>query len=298
MKRDAWLGASAWSTMAAAVAGLAMAVPAEAAPQQEREHRQWSGHQRSLRSDRNPQRSARPAAVRSQRQAAPERPRRSSQSAPKNWAEARARIANQREDRRGTTRTPTVRTNRSDQNERSHAWKSPDRRSSQDRDQYRNRDRDHETRSSRDRQRAERERNRERQRWERDRRNHDRWERNRDRERYERHRASRNNYRDWNRHAWRNDHRYNWRSYRARHRSTYRIGRYYAPYHGYSYRRFGIGIRLGSLFYSSRYWINDPWAYRLPAVYGPYRWVRYYDDVLLVNVYTGEVADVIYDFFW
>jgi len=26
--------------------------------------------------------------------------------------------------------------------------------------------------------------------------------------------------------------------------------------------------------------------------------VRYYDDVILVDVYTGEVLDVIYDFFW
>jgi len=26
--------------------------------------------------------------------------------------------------------------------------------------------------------------------------------------------------------------------------------------------------------------------------------VRYYDDVVLVDTYTGEVVDVIYDFFW
>ena len=60
----------------------------------------------------------------------------------------------------------------------------------------------------------------------------------------------------------------------------------------------GIGFTLGNLFYSDRYWLNDPWQYRLPEVYGPYRWVRYYDDVLLVNTYSGEVVDVIYDFFW
>lgn len=52
------------------------------------------------------------------------------------------------------------------------------------------------------------------------------------------------------------------------------------------------------MFYSSRYWIDDPWQYRLPDVYGPYRWVRYYDDALLVDVYSGEVVDVIHDFFW
>ena len=50
--------------------------------------------------------------------------------------------------------------------------------------------------------------------------------------------------------------------------------------------------------FGNRYWINDPWQYRLPAVYGPYQWVRYYDDVLLVDTYTGEVVDVIHNFFW
>ena len=73
---------------------------------------------------------------------------------------------------------------------------------------------------------------------------------------------------------------------------------YYSPYRNHRYTRFSIGFSLGSLFYSNRYWINDPWQYRLPEVYGPYRWVRYYDDALLVNIYTGEVVDVIYSFFW
>ena len=72
----------------------------------------------------------------------------------------------------------------------------------------------------------------------------------------------------------------------------------YVPYRNWSYRRISVGFTLGSLFYGSRYWINDPWRYRLPEVYGPYRWVRYYDDVLLVDMYSGQVVDVIYDFFW
>ena len=112
--------------------------------------------------------------------------------------------------------------------------------------------------------------------------------------------AQRNRYghdRDWNR-SWRNNHRYDWYSYRRYNPSIYRWGSYYAPYRGYSYHRLSIGFFLDSLFYSSRYWINDPWQYRLPDVYGPYRWVRYYDDALLVNVYSGEVVDVIHNFFW
>lgn len=102
----------------------------------------------------------------------------------------------------------------------------------------------------------------------------------------------------WN-DRWRNDRRYDWRSYRTSHRHLYRLPRYYAPPGwGYGYRRFTIGFRLNTLLYSSRYWINDPFYYRLPAVYGPYRWVRYYNDALLVDIYTGQVVDVIHDIFW
>ncbi len=96
---------------------------------------------------------------------------------------------------------------------------------------------------------------------------------------------------------WRRDHRYDWRSYRDRNRSLFRFGSYYDPY-GYSYRRFSIGFNLWPSYYGSNYWLNDPWMYRLPPAYGPYRWVRYYDDALLVNIYTGQVVDVINNFFW
>lgn len=106
-----------------------------------------------------------------------------------------------------------------------------------------------------------------------------------------------NDHRQWNR-DWRSNHRYDWNSYRRHNPSIYQWGSYYAPYRGYSYRRLSIGFFLDSLFFSSSYWINDPWQYRLPDVYGPYRWVRYYDDALLVNIYSGEVVDVINNFFW
>ena len=105
-------------------------------------------------------------------------------------------------------------------------------------------------------------------------------------------------YRRWDNRGWRNDNRYDWYRYRASNRSLFRLGRYYAPYRGYSYSRLGIGFRLESLFYSSRYWINDPWQYRLPDVYGPYRWIRYYNDALMVDIYSGEVVDSINNFFW
>ena len=46
------------------------------------------------------------------------------------------------------------------------------------------------------------------------------------------------------------------------------------------------------------YWINDPWRYRLPpAGYGQ-RWVRHYDDVLLIDTRRGVVLRVINSFYW
>lgn len=110
-------------------------------------------------------------------------------------------------------------------------------------------------------------------------------------------RDGRRDDRRWDR-RWRDDRRYNWSDYRRSHRHIYRMGPYYAPYHGYSYRRLSIGFFMDSMFFSSRYWINDPGYYRLPPAYGGYRWVRYYDDALLVDIYSGEVVDVIHNFFW
>jgi len=96
---------------------------------------------------------------------------------------------------------------------------------------------------------------------------------------------------------WRRDQRYDWRDYRNNNRQIYRLGRYYDPF-GYGYQRLNIGFTLFSGYYQSNYWLNDPYQYRLPPVNGPYRWVRYYDDAVLVDIYTGEVVDVIQRFFW
>lgn len=123
--------------------------------------------------------------------------------------------------------------------------------------------------------------------------NGDRADRDRDGRRDWRDRGHR---RDWSR-DWRRDDRYNWYSYRNRYGSLFRLGRYYDPY-GYRYRRFSIGFSLWPSYYRSSFWLNDPWRYRLPPTYGPYRWVRYYDDALLVNIYTGQVVDVVYNVFW
>ena len=104
-------------------------------------------------------------------------------------------------------------------------------------------------------------------------------------------------FRRWDR-GWRSNRTYNYTDYRRANRFAYRPGPYYAPYRSHRYNRLQSGFFLDSLFFQSRFFINDPYAYRLPPAYGPYRWVRYYDDVILVDTYSGEVVDVIYDFFW
>ena len=102
----------------------------------------------------------------------------------------------------------------------------------------------------------------------------------------------------WDR-GWRRDDRYDWNRYRQQNRGLYRLPRYYAPSGwSYGYRRFGVGVRLNSFLFGSNYWINDPFYYRLPEVWGSYRWVRYYNDALLVDVRSGQVVDVEYDIFW
>ena len=102
----------------------------------------------------------------------------------------------------------------------------------------------------------------------------------------------------WDR-TWRSDRRYDYGAYRTRNRSAYRLPRYYAPRgYGYGYRRYSVGVTLGRGLYAQNYWIADPYAYRLPAARGPYRWVRYYNDALLIDIRTGSVVDSVNDLFW
>jgi len=105
-----------------------------------------------------------------------------------------------------------------------------------------------------------------------------------------------NDRRDWSR-DWRNDRRYGWQDYRNSNRRVFRMPRYVAPRYGYTYRRWSPGYRIDPWFYGADYWISDPFYYRLPPAYGDYRWVRYYDDVALVDVRTGLIVDIIYSFF-
>lgn len=83
-------------------------------------------------------------------------------------------------------------------------------------------------------------------------------------------------------------------------------GRYYNPVFGpafryppgYAYRRWSIGAFLPGLFVGSTYYYDD---WRTLGIGRPppgRRWVRYGPDLLLVNVRTRRVEDVIYGAFY
>ncbi|WP_033922584.1 RcnB family protein [Sphingomonas sp. 37zxx] len=101
----------------------------------------------------------------------------------------------------------------------------------------------------------------------------------------------REDVRDRNRAYGRND----WRAYRNTHRNLYAGGNWRAPFR---YNQFRPGVRIAPAYYGQRYLINDPWRYRLPPVRGNQRWVRHYNDVVLVDQRRGIVVDVIRGFYF
>jgi hypothetical protein len=68
--------------------------------------------------------------------------------------------------------------------------------------------------------------------------------------------------------------------------------------HGWAYRRWIVGATLPGLFLASAYYYAG-WAdLGLPPPEPGFQWVRYGPDLLLVNVGTGQVADVVYGAFY
>ncbi len=85
------------------------------------------------------------------------------------------------------------------------------------------------------------------------------------------------------------------REYRQNHRAVYNRGKWNAPFR---YQRWDVGAQMRKNYYAPRYYINNPRYYRLPPAAANQRWVRHYDDVMLVNVRTGRVLEVHRGFFW
>ncbi|VXC93908.1 RcnB family protein [Sphingomonas sp. 8AM] len=97
---------------------------------------------------------------------------------------------------------------------------------------------------------------------------------------------------------WQRDRR-EWRAdmqqWRAGHRDLYARGGWQAPFR---YQAFRPGGRIAPSYYGTRYVIADPWRYRLPTAPGRARWVRHYDDALLVDQRRGIVLDVVRGFYF
>lgn len=88
-----------------------------------------------------------------------------------------------------------------------------------------------------------------------------------------------------------------WRDYRRTHGDVYRQGAYNGP-RGYRYRPVAVGYRFAPGYYSRNYWVSDYGRYRLPRPGFNQQWVRYGDDVVLVNLRTGRVVSVYNRFFY
>lgn len=88
-----------------------------------------------------------------------------------------------------------------------------------------------------------------------------------------------------------------WRDYRQTHRSVFTRPAYAAP-RGYRYRPVAVGATLNRSFWGTRYRIGNYSTYRLPYPGRNRMYVRYGNDVLLVNARTGRVIQVYNRFFY
>jgi Ni/Co efflux regulator RcnB len=91
------------------------------------------------------------------------------------------------------------------------------------------------------------------------------------------------------------EYREDWRDYRESNREVFRGKRFKAPFR---YRTFNDGVRIRTSYYSPRYYVNDYGTYRLPAPSRNQRYVRHYNDLLLVDTRRGYVVRAFRNFYW
>ena len=77
-----------------------------------------------------------------------------------------------------------------------------------------------------------------------------------------------------------------------------RRSQYVAPYRDWRYTVVRPGYQLRPGFYTQRYVIANPGQYRLRAGAPNQQWIRYVNDLLLVNVRNGRVLQVIRNRYW
>jgi Ni/Co efflux regulator RcnB len=95
----------------------------------------------------------------------------------------------------------------------------------------------------------------------------------------------------------RRESRQDWRDYRRTHRSVYTRPAYRWP-RGYRYNAPAVGSVLNSVFWGPRYRVNNYATYRLPYPGRNRAWVRYGNDVVLINARTGRIITVYNNFFY
>lgn len=88
-----------------------------------------------------------------------------------------------------------------------------------------------------------------------------------------------------------------WRDYRRSHRHVYRRPAYRGP-RGYRHHNVTVGYRFAPAYYGGRYRINNWSTYRLGRPGRHQAWIRYGNDVVLINTRTGRVIQVYNGFFW
>ena len=66
---------------------------------------------------------------------------------------------------------------------------------------------------------------------------------------------------------------------------------------GYAYRRYAVGGVLPRAFWVRDYYIDNYVDYGLEAPLPDFEWVRYGPDIVLVNLDTGDIAQVVYGVF-
>ncbi len=99
---------------------------------------------------------------------------------------------------------------------------------------------------------------------------------------------------------WRNNNaRANWNHYRRNYNSPkrFRVGAYHGP-RNFHYQRWSYGQRLPTAYYARQFWLFDVIGYGLFSPPPGLVWVRYGDDALLIDQYTGEIVQVRYDVFY
>ncbi|MGN6517772.1 MAG: RcnB family protein [Rhizomicrobium sp.] len=90
---------------------------------------------------------------------------------------------------------------------------------------------------------------------------------------------------------------FNRRNVHASHHYRWRGRSWHWP-SGHSYRRWTFGMTLPSIFWANNYWIDDYYDYGLGAPPPGTVWVRYGNDAILIDRYTGEILEVVYDQFY